>query len=159
MGRHLFHFIFVLSNRCFVPGCDDPQAPVYDQQWVSSAIPGETDRFGLSKLQLCERYASTSNITKTNNESCSADSFDKHDRVKCDSWVFDSHDHTIVEDVCTFFLHWKVCLLPLVMLYLLQYLQYLVTCKENQWKLSVIGTLHFAGIVVGSALGGVIADW
>lgn len=37
--------------------------------------------------------------------------------------------------------------------------QWLITCKENQWMLSLIGTMHFAGIVVGSALAGALADW
>lgn len=37
--------------------------------------------------------------------------------------------------------------------------QWLITCKENKWMLSLIGTMHFAGIVVGSALAGALADW
>lgn len=31
-------------------------------------------------------------------------------------------------------------------------------CPENQWMLALVGTLHFAGIVVGSAAFGVLAD-
>lgn len=37
-------------------------------------------------------------------------------------------------------------------------LQWNITCLENQWMLSLVGTSHFAGIIVGSALFGVLAD-
>lgn len=33
-----------------------------------------------------------------------------------------------------------------------------ITCKENQWLLALVGTAHFAGIVIGSAAAGVFAD-
>ena len=36
--------------------------------------------------------------------------------------------------------------------------QWSITCKENQWMLALIGTMHFAGIVVGSGAAGVFAD-
>lgn len=36
--------------------------------------------------------------------------------------------------------------------------QWSITCVENQWKLALVGTMHFAGIVVGSGAFGVLAD-
>lgn len=36
--------------------------------------------------------------------------------------------------------------------------QWGITCLENQWKLSLVGTFHFAGILVGSVLCGYLAD-
>jgi OCT family organic cation transporter-like MFS transporter 4/5 len=51
----------------------------------------------------------------------------------CKEWVFDHTERTIVND-------WNL------------------TCVENSWKLSFVGTSHFAGIIVGSGLFGVLAD-
>lgn len=33
-----------------------------------------------------------------------------------------------------------------------------MTCKENVWKLAFVGTMHFAGLVVGTAISGYLAD-
>lgn len=53
---------------------------------------------------------------------------------RCDRWVFDkTDDYTIVQE-------WSI------------------TCIDNQWKLAFVGTSHFAGIVLGSAAAGVLAD-
>lgn len=34
-----------------------------------------------------------------------------------------------------------------------------MACSENQWKLALVGSAHFAGIVAGSALFGLLADY
>lgn len=36
--------------------------------------------------------------------------------------------------------------------------QWKITCLESQWMLSLVGTSHFAGIIAGSAMFGVLAD-
>lgn len=54
-------------------------------------------------------------------------------QLACDRWVYDKDEKTIVEE-------WTI------------------TCKENQYLLALVGTSHFAGIVSGSALAGVLAD-
>jgi MFS transporter, OCT family, solute carrier family 22 (organic cation transporter), member 4/5 len=36
--------------------------------------------------------------------------------------------------------------------------QWNLTCTDNQWKLALVGTAHFAGIMVGSAIFGFVAD-
>jgi MFS transporter, OCT family, solute carrier family 22 (organic cation transporter), member 4/5 len=33
-----------------------------------------------------------------------------------------------------------------------------LTCLENQWKLALVGTMHFAGIMAGSGIFGFLAD-
>nr|CAH7747020.1 unnamed protein product [Callosobruchus chinensis] len=52
---------------------------------------------------------------------------------KCSEFVFDNGERTIVND-------WNI------------------TCVENQWKLSLVGSSHFAGIIIGSFVFGVLAD-
>lgn len=36
--------------------------------------------------------------------------------------------------------------------------QWNITCLDNQWKLSLVGTVHFAGILMGSIVFGLLAD-
>lgn len=45
--------------------------------------------------------------------------------IHCDQWVFDKSSHTIVQE-------WNI------------------TCEDNEWKLPLVGTAHFAGVIVGS---------
>jgi len=36
--------------------------------------------------------------------------------------------------------------------------QWGLQCQENLWKLAFVGTMHFAGLVLGTALSGYLAD-
>lgn len=117
--------------RCFVPECDDPRNPNYNEPWVHNVIPGKTDSSGLFEAAECERYELPHN---TINESYECYRDLPYKRVmKCNRWVFDPNEKTIVED-------WSI------------------TCKENQYLLALVGTAHFAGIVFGSAAAGILAD-
>lgn len=155
-----------------MPGCDEPGATVYDQHWVHNAVPGKTDADGLFKPELCDRYGSKTNVSRDN--TCIASSFDHQQVIRCDEWVFDTYEHTIVQEVNLYSIEYFMIFL---FFYYLLYFnltpmlcnahafcfyfivrQWLITCKENQWMLALIGTMHFAGIVVGSALAGVLAD-
>lgn len=127
-----------IISRCFLPDCDDPVNPVYDQPWVHNTVPGKTDSFGIFTPDHCERYVSRTpfverNVTNVNNYQCHKD-LRKNETERCDRWVYDKNDdYTIVQE-------WSI------------------TCIENQWKLAFIGTCHFAGIVLGSAAAGIFAD-
>lgn len=46
--------------------------------------------------------------------------------MKCNQWVYD-----------------QTGLLTIVQ-------QFGIPCEENEWKLALIGTIHFAGVIVGS---------
>jgi OCT family organic cation transporter-like MFS transporter 4/5 len=59
-----------------------------------------------------------------------------HDRVQCGSWMFEEGEKTIVNE-------WPDEL----------------TCAENQWKLALVGSIHFAGIMIGSGVFGFLADY
>ncbi|KAF2905671.1 hypothetical protein ILUMI_00505 [Ignelater luminosus] len=120
----------VPNYRCFIPGCDNPEYPKYNQSWLEWAIPDESrSHENMYKASQCDRYIR--NLTVVNN-TCFKDSFiNKAER--CNAWVYDENERTIVND-------WNI------------------TCIENQWMLSLVGSSHFAGIIVGSALFGVLAD-
>ncbi|XP_031633751.1 organic cation transporter protein [Contarinia nasturtii] len=117
--------------RCFVPSCDDPINPNYDEPWVSAVVPGSIDSSGLFAPEQCLRYE----LPLLENNStylCGRELTVKHE-ISCTRWVFDKYEKTIVEE-------WSI------------------TCKENQYLLAFVGTAHFAGIVVGSAAAGILAD-
>ncbi|KAJ8912268.1 hypothetical protein NQ315_008859 [Exocentrus adspersus] len=123
----------VPNYRCFIPECEDPQDTSYDTPWMKWAIPIDDNSdqlIGVKADTYCDRFAFNRSVT---NATCSPEMFTRTIE-KCTEWIFDNDERTIVND-------WNI------------------TCVENQWKLSLTGTSHFAGIVVGSCVFGVLADW
>ncbi|KAK4879029.1 hypothetical protein RN001_007175 [Aquatica leii] len=118
----------VPKYRCVIPGCDYLPNPVYNASWLEWAIPNGDVHNLEYKPEYCERYVRKENAT-TN--VCSPNLFST-EIERCNEWVFDE-ERTIVND-------WNI------------------TCLENQWMLSLVGTFHFAGIIVGSAAFGALAD-
>lgn len=111
--------------RCFVPECDDANAPDYDQPWVLHAVPSTHKGANVFQAAQCERfvvdqYAGDStnngtlaailgepNVNGTSNKTtassawgntCPADRF-TDEVATCDRWVFESGERTIVNDV------------------------------------------------------------
>ncbi|XP_033611642.1 organic cation transporter protein isoform X2 [Cryptotermes secundus] len=122
------------GRRCLVPGCDDETNPRYLTPWVPEAVPpAEKDNeLGASteyKPDQCHMYTPDSNVT---NMSCPLGHFSRN-TAKCDAWLYEDSEHTIVGE-------WNI------------------TCLDNQWKLSLVGTVHFAGILMGSMVFGLLAD-
>lgn len=65
------------------------------------------------------------NSSNSYGEVCPIEMF-ANETITCDQWVFDKTDsYTIVEK-------WKI------------------TCEDNDWKLAMVGTAHFSGVIVGS---------
>ncbi|CAG9822517.1 unnamed protein product [Phaedon cochleariae] len=120
------------NYRCFIPECEDQHQTTYDTPWLKWAIPTESNDnqvIGV-KTDSCLRYMpkNDSDLSST----CSPESFTKT-LEKCNEWIFDDVERTIVNE-------WNI------------------TCIENQWKISLVGSSHFAGIVVGSLVFGILAD-
>ncbi|KAG5886492.1 hypothetical protein JTB14_014675 [Gonioctena quinquepunctata] len=123
----------VPNYRCFIPECEDPHDTSFTVPWMDWAIPHEASDnqvIGV-KADTCLRYAPR-NISELNTTACSKYSFTETVE-KCSEWIFDENERTIVND-------WNI------------------TCLENQWKIALVGSSHFAGIVVGSFVFGVLAD-
>ncbi|KAF5303034.1 hypothetical protein FQR65_LT08363 [Abscondita terminalis] len=118
----------VPDYRCLIPECDYLPEPSYNSTWLQWAIPNG-DKFDVEyKPDYCTRYVRN---TSAVTEECSPNLFGK-EVERCNRWVF-GQERTIVND-------WNI------------------TCLENQWMLSLVGTCHFAGIIVGSAVFGALAD-
>ncbi|KAH8254676.1 hypothetical protein KR032_011622, partial [Drosophila birchii] len=121
------------TYRCQVPGCDSLDEPDYGADWVSAAVPGTWNKEGHFTPVTCERFvANVSSFPSRPEEWCSADNFTT-ETERCQQFVYGSSEKTIVQ-------------------------QWGLQCRENLWKLAFVGTMHFAGLVVGTALSGYLAD-
>ncbi|KAL7037258.1 hypothetical protein ACKWTF_009138 [Chironomus riparius] len=118
--------------RCFVDQCEQFENAKYDQDWLQHAVPGSISN-GKFEPDGCFKYNFNDTGLITNN-TCVANLFGKN-KTKCNKWIFDENEVTMIND-------W-----PSEM-----------TCNENEWKLALIGTSNFAGVMVGSAVFGFIAD-
>lgn len=120
--------------RCFVPECEEYIGASLDEPWLSNALPGTTSTNGVFTPSQCQRYLATKNETlnTANDEYCPINKF-PHKVVRCNDWVFDMSEITIVQE-------------------------WLITCFDNQWKLAFVGTIHFAGLIIGTASFGFLAD-
>ncbi|KAH8285656.1 hypothetical protein KR054_011958 [Drosophila jambulina] len=121
------------TYRCLVPGCDSPDQPEYGADWVSAAVPGAWNNQGHYTPVTCERFvAKVTSVQASPEEWCSAENFTTVTE-RCQQFVYGSSEQTIVQ-------------------------QWNLHCRENLWKLAFVGTMHFAGLVVGTALSGYLAD-
>ncbi|CAG9859099.1 unnamed protein product [Phyllotreta striolata] len=119
----------VPQYRCLIPECETPDSAKFDAPFIKFAIPHETE--GKRVLAL-NTEACSRYKTKPNDDSCTPEAFTKTIE-QCSEFVFEGTERTIVNE-------------------------WLLTCLENQWKLALVGSTHFAGIIVGSFLFGVLAD-
>ncbi|XP_036333324.1 organic cation transporter protein isoform X1 [Rhagoletis pomonella] len=133
------------AYRCLIPQCDDPDAPSLHEPWLPNAVPGTYDKKGHFTPENCFRYQANNTLALVANEvsriyntseeasECPKSDFNHNGRERCNIWVYDDQERTILQE-------WEL------------------TCKENAWKLAFVGTMHFAGLVVGTAISGYLAD-
>ncbi|XP_070506359.1 organic cation transporter protein-like [Chironomus tepperi] len=127
------------NYRCSVPQCESFGDTYYNQEWIKDVLPGSiSDTTGKFIPEQCLQYGLKDNINDTLpsvNNTCLGTWFDSEVTTRCNEWIFDEHETTIVND-------WPN----------------LLTCSENQWKLALVGSSHFFGIMMGSAVFGILAD-
>ncbi|KAK3925346.1 Solute carrier family 22 member 5 [Frankliniella fusca] len=143
-------FVFAardLPYRCHVPECDDvPGAAgaVLDPPWLSWAVPPSTvprpwpPPGGPARApDTCLRYAALpapgTAAAPGTASTCWPEYFDTNRTERCDRWVFPEEDNTIVSE-------------------------FQITCEENRWKLTIVGSLNFLGELIGMPFGGVFSD-
>ncbi|CAH0587915.1 unnamed protein product [Chrysodeixis includens] len=78
----------------------------------------------------CLRYAPFSNVTNTNSSQCSPHFYDTSTEIECDSYVY-LEEHSIVKE-------------------------FDLACQD--WKRSLVGTVHNAGFFIAIPLTGLISD-
>ncbi|KAH8353962.1 hypothetical protein KR067_006190 [Drosophila pandora] len=121
------------TYRCLVPACDSLEAPDYGADWVPIAVPGRWNNQGQFTPDTCYKFVENrTDLEIPSSEQCTADNFTFYTE-RCWQFVYDGCERTIVQE-------WGL------------------QCQENLWKLAFVGTTHFAGLVVGTALSGYLAD-
>ncbi|EDX06893.1 GD25780 [Drosophila simulans] len=122
------------TYRCYVPECDKLDDAEYGADWVSIAVPGSWSKRGHFTPSTCERFVSNDGHFESSSDpwsawpldQCFAENFTT-ETERCHQFVYGSSERTIVQ-------------------------QWGLQCPENLWKLAFVGTVHFAGLVVGTAL-------
>lgn len=128
------------TYRCYVPECDKLVDAEYGADWVSIAVPGSWSKRGHFTPSTCERFVANGDHLESSSDpwsawpldQCFAENFTT-ETERCNQFVYGSSERTIVQ-------------------------QWGLQCPENLWKLAFVGTIHFAGLVVGTALSGYLAD-
>ncbi|XP_055854570.1 organic cation transporter protein isoform X2 [Episyrphus balteatus] len=124
------------NYRCLIPECGESSTNFeLNSPWLVNATPG-TNSHGKFTPEKCLRYEvlnDTSASAGILTGACSKEKFNQMSKVRCHEWVFDTQEYTIVQE-------WEL------------------TCSENAWKLALVGTMHFAGLVAGTATSGFFAD-
>ncbi|KAK5646499.1 hypothetical protein RI129_004963 [Pyrocoelia pectoralis] len=131
-GANNLSYVFtagITNYRCVVPECDNLSDPVYNAHWLEWAIPSNGKSATEYEPEYCDRYVR--NITTSIYQECFPNTF-TNQTERCHEWVFDN-ERSIVND-------WNI------------------TCLENQWMLSFVGTSNFAATMVGSGTFGALAD-
>ncbi|XP_071440795.1 organic cation transporter protein-like [Hetaerina americana] len=116
-------------RRCLVPECENSsESSPYAPPWLRNALPFDSN----GKPTECTRYAVNGGANWTH-ATCPADGFFKNVTQKCHNLVFLGEEVTIVND-------------------------FHLTCPDNKWKLTLIGTMNFVGQFVGLPLAGMLSD-
>ncbi|XP_074033248.1 organic cation transporter protein-like [Leptinotarsa decemlineata] len=125
----------VPEYRCLIPECEDQLDTSYNVPWMKWAIPNKIseDQVIGVKTDPCSRYIHENESSEFNSTVCTEKSF-TNTTVACSELIFDENERTVVND-------------------------FNITCLENQWKIYLVGTIHFAGILVGTLVSGILADW
>ncbi|XP_049807425.1 organic cation transporter protein-like [Schistocerca nitens] len=135
-------FIFTagtVEHRCHVPGCEADWSSgglELEPRWLRYAVPHET-RAGALRPARCLAYA-RANDTDTDTDTAAPDgecpaSLFSNDTLRCEHWVFENPRATIAGE-------WDI------------------TCDENQWKLTLVGTVNSVGYFVTTPIAGYASD-
>ncbi|XP_034244837.1 solute carrier family 22 member 5-like [Thrips palmi] len=128
-----------LPYRCYVPECDGaPGAQELDPPWLAWAVPpSQVQRPWPSNHRppdTCLRYAAQRGaVADPAGPGCWPETFITTRTETCDRWVFPQHDKTLVSE-------------------------FNITCAENRWKLTMVGSINFMGQLLGMPFAGVFSD-
>ncbi|VVC35894.1 Sugar transporter, conserved site,Major facilitator superfamily domain,Major facilitator, sugar [Cinara cedri] len=130
-------FVFTtgdMNYRCLIPKCDsEMETVVYKPPWLNWAVP-----FHENTPAKCQRYAAKN---PHDNDSlvlvlpqCQYNNFNKSSVEDCDEFVFESGGESTIVSAFNIF------------------------CKNNKWKLTVVGTLNNIGQFVSLPISGFLSD-
>ncbi|KAL5242557.1 hypothetical protein ACI65C_009967 [Semiaphis heraclei] len=134
-------FVFTtgdMNYRCLINECDASETTFeYWPSWLNRTVPFDHDDHRLSN---CLRYTSSKspNIINTTDRrissQCDETDFNESSIVQCDEFVFESGGETTIVSAFNIF------------------------CKNNKWKLTIVGTLNNFGQFVSLPISGFLSD-
>ena len=118
-----------LDYRCRVPECEGVGGH-YSPDWLSHAVP-----FDGSRARICDRYAPMAHAHMNGSaKHCPAELFSDAEVVRCQDWVFEPGQMNSIAS------EWNI------------------TCDENKWQLSIVGTVNNIGLFAGLPFAGFFSD-
>lgn len=125
-------YVFTAGNlnyRCVIPGCDDAsQSAPYNPAWLNNTVP-----FKDGMPVQCERFVPISNESLERQYCDAIGSFNTSITVECSDFIYEDEEVTIVRD-------------------------FDITCPQNDWKLTLVGTINNIGQFIALPIGGYISD-
>lgn len=121
----------------------------YNPNWLANAVPFTDD-----KPNKCHRYKFNHYNESDNLSSfCPAIYFNQSIIERCDKFVYKTDEETILSEV-------KMPIQQIRSNYFIcaSLLQFNLTCDENEWKLTLIGTLKMSAELIMLPLSGLLSD-
>ncbi|KAG4070582.1 hypothetical protein HA402_011969 [Bradysia odoriphaga] len=118
-----------LEYRCKIPECESNPTD-YSPKWITNAIPFEDE----APVDNCKRYKYSHHNQSDNLSSfCPAIYFNQSITEKCNEFVYKTDEDTILR-------------------------AFNLTCDDNEWKLTLIGTLKMSAELIMLPVSGLISD-
>uniref|UniRef100_A0A182PKB6 Major facilitator superfamily (MFS) profile domain-containing protein n=1 Tax=Anopheles epiroticus TaxID=199890 RepID=A0A182PKB6_9DIPT len=117
-----------LKYRCYIPECENRSDAAYLTEWLPAAVP-----FDRNQPAGCERYEAFVNITSDYLQ-CQASDFNHSAITRCFDFVYEDKAATTIVN------------------------EFNLTCDENTWKITLVGTIHSVAQALALLLGGLFSD-
>ncbi|XP_060852099.1 organic cation transporter protein-like [Rhopalosiphum padi] len=133
-------FVFTtgdMNYRCLINGCDSASETTVDYWpiWLNRTVPFDNDDHRLAKCSQYVRHNSVdTNKTDKRIFRCDDSDFNKSLSVQCEEFVFESGGETTIVSAFNIF------------------------CKNNKWKLTIVGSLNNIGQFFSLPISGFLSD-
>lgn len=90
-GTFALSYVFTALNlnyRCYIPGCEEVESPVFVPDWLENAVP-----FSNGKPASCNRYESHNFTTE-----CVAARFNESSIQRCDEFIYETTEKSIMNE-------------------------------------------------------------
>lgn len=136
--------------RCKVPECEE-NGEIFQPLWLNKTIPIVVDTKFPEK---CLRYRPISDNSTQVDNSCTLDSFDQSQTVKCSDYVYEDNEVTILKPVSGFWGFDKFINESIVCE---SVFQFNLNC-DKEFYLSLIGTINNFGQMLSYLITGFLSD-
>lgn len=134
LPKHFQHY------RCHIINCDENETN-YNPDWLKNYVPYENQL-----PNQCLVYDFPLNSTKCPD----VDEINKNTTKKCNSFIYERQEPSIIQDVINNY--------DKLVSFLTICLKFKLNCKENLWKLTIVGTINVIGEMFCLSYTGFVSD-